>query len=117
PRNRWDDAASARHWATVRHLRLRDDKAPKWWLAAVLKNPASANLRSVSVATVELARDERGAPWVIKRFGSHIGAAGWLTAFLRGLSEAERARLIIGTKVGPMGRAALEKSLRAAAKA
>lgn len=116
PRRRWDDAAGAKHWATVRTLRLNSSKAPKWWLGAVLKNPASANLRFISVATVEASRVRPGEPWTIERVGSDIGAVGWLTAFLRGLDPKERARLKLGPKVGPNGRADFEKAQRAAAK-
>jgi uncharacterized protein (TIGR02996 family) len=116
PRRRWDDAAHAKHWATVRALHLSSSKAPKWWLGAVLKNPASANLRSISVASVELRRARAGEPWTVERVGSDIGALGWLTAFLRGLDVKERARLKVGDKVGPSGRAELERARVAAEK-
>jgi uncharacterized protein (TIGR02996 family) len=116
PRRRWDDAATAKHWATVRELTLDASKAPKWWLAAVLQNPASANLQSVGVSTVEATRPGRGEPWTLKRIGSNLDAVGWLTALIRGLDAKERDRLKLGARVGPEGRRDLEHALRAAAK-
>lgn len=111
-RRRWEEAAAAPHWATVRAVSLDEQHAPRWWLTALLKNPATAGLRSLVAPSVELARAGRGEPWTIAWLGDDLSGVGWLTAFLRGLDAAERARLQIAKRVGGGGRAVIAQTLQ-----
>lgn len=84
-RRRWEEAAAAPHWATVRKVTIDEQHAPRWWLTALLQNPATAGLRSLVTPSVDLERPNRGDPWTITWLGDGVSGAGWLTSFLRGL--------------------------------
>jgi uncharacterized protein (TIGR02996 family) len=115
-RRRWDEAATAPHWATVRELTIATRKVPRGWVEAVLRNPATAGLRSFKTqgANLTAERAVRGGPWTLTRMSSGLETVPWLEAFLRGLSAEERERVGIADTVDDEARATIATKLAGA---
>ncbi|MDP1823091.1 MAG: TIGR02996 domain-containing protein [Archangium sp.] len=95
PRRRWEDAASAPHWATVRSVTL-DTHAPQWWVTAWASNPALQRLTEVRFRSIVLVRASAVAPWQVSKANKRLefDEGKYFRAFLAGLSPAARAALV-----------------------
>jgi hypothetical protein len=105
-RREHEAALLAPQWATIHTLKISILHTPRWWITAWVKSPASRNARVFEVGRIV---DKRGAFRVERAPGKawslvHAtrGYTSWLpiwTAFLDGLSPAERKRVIVAPSV------------------
>jgi uncharacterized protein (TIGR02996 family) len=69
PKRRWEEAAVAPHWATVKSVRIDDDNAPLWWVKQWAQNTNFKSLVSVTFverhATIKMRRETTTAVWRI----------------------------------------------------
>ena len=96
PRRRWEEAASAPHWATVRTVRLTQ-KTPQWWVTAWAANPALRSLREVGFGSIQLERPSSGHPWCEATKANKTLSpeeVKYFRAFVTGLPEAERCSVV-----------------------
>lgn len=103
PRSAWEAAAKSPYWATVTRLEIDVVATPKWWLPALMKNPALRNLREVHfnryyAPQISLEREKPSKPWRVTQAKTVLER--WLRVFrdfIRALPEAERARVAVGS--------------------
>ena len=102
PRSAWDAAATTAYWATVTRLEIDMVSTPKWWIPALMKNPAVGQLREVHFnryydPQISLERTQPAAPWRV--VDAKTAPEPWLRFFrdfIRALPEAERKRVEVG---------------------
>jgi uncharacterized protein (TIGR02996 family) len=102
PRAAWEAAATTPYWATVRRLEIDMVSTPKWWVPALMKNPAVRHLREVHFnryyePQISLERAKPNAAWRV--VAAKTAPEPWLRffrEFLRALPETERKRVQVG---------------------
>lgn len=102
PRSAWEAAATTPYWSTVTRLEVDMVSTPKWWMPALMKNPALGNLREVHFnryydPQISLERKKPSAPWKVA--GAKTVPEPWLRffrEFIRALPDDERERVTVG---------------------
>ncbi len=99
PRRRWEEALAAPHWATVKTVDLHTTVVPLWWVGEWLAKAPLRALTTVTILSLTITRSAPDGAWSVRDSLSsgtlRVDTGKYFKAFVRGLSPAERRRLVL----------------------